>query len=358
MNNNRVPEAHFGRHFSLWKLPGQLPLLVWMTLVLQGLLICISPVDGQELPVENGFAARIDGKVITLAELDRAVQRQISSARGQIHESVIEQETARLRPLVLRSLIERQLLLQRAIHEKIVLPPGAVDSYLQDTVDKLSQAEGTRYSIDDYLALWEQQFGEAELDLRVRLGEELRIDELRRRKIRSTRSISPKKLREYYKSHQEEFTGESHISFRQLLIAMDDPDSGRIQDEASRALESGDDFEELVKKWSMGPRRDIGGLYRMTDSELDARFPPVPEVVRGLTPGETSSWFICRGYIRKILMVERAEGIPLDFARAQGQIRMILTRDLEQKKRKQFEESLWREAHVEVFIPGVSLPTT
>ncbi|MGE4613810.1 MAG: hypothetical protein AAEJ46_05690, partial [Planctomycetota bacterium] len=71
MNNNRVPEAHFGRHFSLWKLPGQLPLLVWMTLVLQGLLICISPVDGQELPVENGFAARIDGKVITLAELDR-----------------------------------------------------------------------------------------------------------------------------------------------------------------------------------------------------------------------------------------------------------------------------------------------
>jgi hypothetical protein len=37
---------------------------------------------------------------------------------------------------------------------------------------------------------------------------------------------------------------------------------------------------------------------------------------------------------------------------------MILTRDLEEKNRKQFEESLWREAHVEVFIPGVSLPST
>jgi hypothetical protein len=57
-------------------------------------------------------------------------------------------------------------------------------------------------------------------------------------------------------------------------------------------------------------------------------------------------------------MVERAEGVPLDFARAQGQIRMILTRNLEEKNRKQFEESLWREAHVEVFIPGVSLPST
>ncbi|MEE2857475.1 MAG: SurA N-terminal domain-containing protein [Planctomycetota bacterium] len=353
MKNNRVLKADSSRQFWIWKLPRRTP---WM--VLLGLLLCISSVDGQELPVENGFAARIDGTVITLAELDRAVHRQITSARGQIHESLIEQETARLLPIVLRSLIERQLLLQRAIHEKIVLPPEAVESYLQDTVDRLSRAEGTRYSIDDYLALWEQQFGEGEMDLRTRLGEELRIDELRRRKIRSTRSISPKKLREYYKSHQAEFTGESHISFRQLLIAMDDPDSSRIREESSRALEAGDDFEELVKKWSMGPRRDIGGLYRMTDSELDARFPPVPEVVRGLKPGDTSDWFICRGYIHKILMVERAEGVPLDFARAQDQIRTILTRDLEQKKRKQFEESLWREANVEVFIPGVSLPTT
>ena len=57
-------------------------------------------------------------------------------------------------------------------------------------------------------------------------------------------------------------------------------------------------------------------------------------------------------------MVERTEGIPLDFARAQNQIRMILTRDIELKKRKQFEESLWREANVKVFIPGVSLPST
>ena len=57
-------------------------------------------------------------------------------------------------------------------------------------------------------------------------------------------------------------------------------------------------------------------------------------------------------------MVERTEGIPLDFARAQNQIRMILTRDIELKKRKQFEESLWREASDKVFIPGVSLPST
>ncbi|MBT7640693.1 MAG: hypothetical protein HN598_09455 [Planctomycetes bacterium] len=313
-------------------------------------------IHAQEIVNENGFAARVDGKVITLAELNLEVQRQISSARGQITESQIEYEKALLRPLVLRILVERQLLIQKAIHEEIHLPPKAIDNFLQNRVEVLSKAEGTRYSVDDYLALWQKQFGESEVQLRKRLSEELRIDELRRRTLRSTRNISPRKLRAYYKEHADEFRSDSRISFRQLLVADDDPDSNRMLGEIDRALEAEEEFESLVKKWSMGPRKDIGGLYSLTEKDLDSRFPPVPEMVKKLKPGEYSGWFMCRGYAHNIKLIEISPGILLDFSRAQDQIRSILTRELEEKKRKEFEQSLWKDAVIEVFIPGIELP--
>ena len=136
-----------------------------------------------------------------------------------------------------------------------------------------------KYSVDDYLAIWEQQFGESENELRKRLEDELRIDELRRRNIRSSRSISPKKLREYYHNHPDEFAEDGQISFCQLLIVSNDPDHGKMLTEIDEELadfKTAVQFENVAKKWSMGPRQESGGLYNMTESDLDARFPSGP----------------------------------------------------------------------------------
>ena len=310
----------------------------------------------QEILIENGFAAKVDGKVITLAELNRAVEMRIAMARGQVPDEVIERDKFKFRPLVLIDLIERQLLLRKATRDGIILPPGSVENHLQRTVDRLSAAEGTRYSVDDYLVLWEQQFGESEVELRSRLKDQLRIEALKKIHIQSTSSISPKKLREYYRNHSEEFAEDGRISLRQILVAENDPDYKKIVEEIESGLEKKDDFVELVKKWSMGPRQESGGLYEMSESQLDARFPPVPEVVRSLKAGEISSWFLCRGYGHKIFLVKRMAGGALDFTKAQDQIRVLITQKLENEKRLEFQKSLWKNSTIEVFIPGVELP--
>ena len=312
--------------------------------------------QAQELALENGFAAKVGGKVITLAQLNRAIERRVASVRGQVPDEVIEREKGRLRPIVLKELIERQLLIQQATRDEIILLPGTVENFLQRTVDQISSVEGTRYSIDDYLASWEQQYGESENELRSRLEDELRIEELKRRHIRSKRSISPKKLREYYRDHPDEFAEDGRISFRQLLIAANDPDQPKMVMEINSALENAGNFENVVKKWSMGPRQETGGLYNMTESRLDARFPPVPEVVRSLKEGETSKWFLCRGYSHKIYLVKREPGGALDFTKAQSKIRQILTSKIEDEKRIEFQKHLWRNTSIEIFINGLVLP--
>lgn len=347
------PEPLLYRGFSL-----AVFLVALVSLALIG-VIAPTSLRAQELPVEHGFAAKVDGKVITLAELNRAIDRRIASARGRVPDEVIEREKGLLRPIVLRELIEKQLLLQRATRDEIILLPGAVEKYLQRTVDQLSRVEGTKYSVDDYLVIWEQQFGESENELRKRLQDEMRIDELRRRNIRSSRSISPKKLREYYRDHPDEFAEDGRISFCQLLIAANDPDYGKMVTEIDAELadfKTAVQFENVVKKWSMGPRQESGGLYNMTESDLDARFPPVPEVVRSLKEGEVSRWFLCRGYSHKIYLVKREAGKALDFTKAQNQIRKTITKKLEDDKRVEFQKSLWRNTTIEIFIPGVVLP--
>ncbi|MEC9476981.1 MAG: SurA N-terminal domain-containing protein [Planctomycetota bacterium] len=330
--------------------------LVALCLITTLLLASWNHLGGQEIIIKNGFAAKVDGKVITLAELNWAIDMRIAMATGQIPSEIIEREKYNMRPLVLRDLIERQLLLNRAARDGIVLFPGAVESHLQRTVEQLSSVEGTRFSVDDYLSVWEHQFGETEIQLRNRLKDELTIEELKKMHIRNTRSISPKKLREYYLNNPEEFAEDGRISFRQLLVAENDPDYNQIREEVENALTKNEDFTEVAKRWSMGPRQESGGLYEMSESQLDDFFPPVPKIVRSLETGETSSWFMCRGYAHKILLEKKEPGGALDFTKAQDQIRAIIIRKLENEKRLEFQKSLWQDSTIEIYISGLKLP--
>ncbi|OUU23662.1 MAG: hypothetical protein CBC13_05045 [Planctomycetia bacterium TMED53] len=317
-----------------------------------------APSGAQELPLQNGFAAKVNGEVITLAELTQLIDRQLEPNIGRVPDSIIELEREKMKPVALKELIERRLMVQQAGREGIVLPEDAVDDHLKRTVDRLSRVEGTRFSIDDYLFLWRQQFGESEDQLRKKIGEEILITELRDRKLKISTSISPRELRTYYRDNVDEFTQDGSVSFRQLLVPINDQDSPKIIKQVDEGIASGESLTDLITKYSNGPRAADGGLYEMKDSQLDDRFPPVPEVVRGLSVGQISDWFVCRGYSHKILLEEKIPGGPLNFSEAQGQIRLILREKLIEKKRKKFERDLWKKAKIEVFLPGVKISGT
>ena len=313
-------------------------------------------IHAQELPLQNGFAAKVNGEVITLAEVMQLINRRLEPNIGRVPKDILDAEREKQKPIVLRELIERKLKIQQAGREGIVLPEDAIDDYLQRTVDRLSRVEGTRFSIDDYLFMWKQQYGESEVQVRKNIGEEILISELQKMKLTISSSISPRQLRDYYRENMDEFTQDGSVTFRQLLVPLTLQDQQKIVKQVDADLAANKKFEELVKQFSTGPRAVEGGLYQLKQSQLEDRFPPVPEVVNGLEVGEYSEWFQCRGYAHKILLEERIPGGPLNFAEAQGRIRMTLRNQLQEKKRIRFERELWKKAQVELFIPGVQIP--
>ena len=314
-----------------------------------------TPLTAQQPTPQNGFAAKVNGEAITLAELVQLIDRRLEPNFGRVPDSLIEQERERLKPVVLRELIERRLMVQQAKREGIILHDGAIDDYLQKTVDRMSRVEGTRFSIDDYVFLWKQQFGESEDQLRKNLGDEILIKELKNQKLKIAPIISPRQLRSYYRDNVDDFSQDGSVKFRQLLVSISDQDHSKIIKQIDQDLASGEALPTLIKKYSSGPRSEDGGLYQMKDSQLDDRFPPVPEVVRGLAVGQSSDWFVCRGYSHKILLEERIHGGPLNFEEAQGQIRLILREKLLEKQHQKFERQLWKKAKIQVFIPGIEI---
>ena len=129
-------------------------------------------IHAQGLPLQNGFAAKVNGEVITLAEVMQLINRRLEPNVGRVPKDLLDAEREKQKPIVLRELIERKLMVQQAGREGIVLPEDAVDDYLQRTVDRLSRVEGTRFSIDDYLFMWKQQFGESDSGEK-NIGEEI-----------------------------------------------------------------------------------------------------------------------------------------------------------------------------------------
>ena len=341
---------------------GQRPRLIGVLLLWIIPILCINAVlknsalHAQALPLENGFAAKVNGEVITLGEVLQMIERRIEPSLGRFPESVLEIERLKLKPIILKEMIERKLLVQQAIREGLILPEDAVENYLQRTVERLSRVEGTRFSIDDYLFLWKQQFGESETELRARVNEDLLISELKDKKLKISQSISPKAIRNYYKLHVDEFAQEGRVKFRQLLIPLDDTDYSKIIAEIDTALSEGKDFSSIISSFSSGPRSSAGGLYTLSDSQRDDRFPPVPDIVIGLEEHDISDCFPCLGYSHKILLVERISGGALDFSDAQGQIRRILLNQIQEENRIKFQRTLWKDAQIEIYLHGVELP--
>src|SRR5947207_15585444 len=105
---------------------------MWLGAVVLGALLLAACGSGAETP-DNTVAATVNGKKIMLQEVERVIQQQTAGKRADL--SPLELAQARLQ--VLSSLIQREVLFQRAEQEKL-LPTddeitGSINKQMQDS---------------------------------------------------------------------------------------------------------------------------------------------------------------------------------------------------------------------------------
>lgn len=330
-------------------MPSKLPLYGWIVALTCALLWACGA-GGQD-----GVAAVVNGYKITYADLEAYYRNQMQDQ----DEPPSEEQARMLRLNLLREIIDRQLLLQRAEELGFTAVEAEVDA---------------RYS--EYRAPFpsDQEFeqslaarGLSPSELRAELRRSITIDKLFNREITSRVHVTEGELQQYYDENKAIFSlAEQQLHLAQILVtsAAESPVPNLLNDDATdeeaakakisgleERLAAGEDFAELAQSYSEDPvsTPNGGDLGYIPQSQLESANLTLRRVVASLSPGDVSPVIETEGQYRIMRLISKEPGGQRDFSdpRVQQQIRDTLLNRKDQLLRAAFLEVIRSEATVQ-----------
>ncbi len=298
-------------------------------------------------------AAAVNGRPIYYVDVDKAYKTQFP---GRV-EGENEDQVQLRRLEILRSLIDNELMLQRAEKAGVVATDADVDARLKEL-----KAPYTREEFGKQLKDWALSLDE--LKARVRRDES--VKKLFNKDITSKINITDADVANFYNANRGSFNlPEPQVHMAQIVVTpQPDPnvhnlknDKAKNDEEAKRkiqALESrlkqGEDFAMIAQNYSEDPTTTPNGgdLGFLGESSLDKASPDLRRLVLGMQPGQMSP--VIRtpaGYqILKLISKEPAGQRDLSDPRVQQSIRETLLSRKDQLLKTAYYESARNEAKI------------
>jgi peptidyl-prolyl cis-trans isomerase SurA len=308
---------------------------------------------GCKRAVSDNVAATVNGRIITYADLDKQYQAQFMSSTEK--PSVDQMEIQKLE--VLRTLVDNEIMLQRAEKLGLMATDGDVESrfaelkapYTQEEFQK--QLDARKMTVDD---------------MKAQLKRDLSITKLFNKEITSHISISDKDVTDFYNANKSSFNfPEPQVHLAQILVSpMPDPNVRNLKndkaqnDEQARKkmdmlvarLKQGEDFVTLAQNFSEDSTTapNGGDLGFVPESALEKANPELRAVIQAAPAGTVTPVVkTAEGYrIFKIYSKEPAGQRELTDPRVQQNIRETLINRKDQLLRAAYYEVARDEAQV------------
>ena len=321
-------------------------------LALCGVLAGFALLAACNKPVSSNTAASVNGRPITYAELDRIIAAQFPNAPLKPNTD----QTIGVRLEALRSLIDNEILLQRAEKDGLLASDSDVDA-------KFGELKAP-YTKEEFQKLLEQRkMTLAELKAQIR--RDLSVQKLFNKEIRSHISISDTDISAFYNANKASFNlPENKVHLAQILVtsspdsnisnlkndkAQNDPQARNKIQMLDLRIRQGEDFGALAQAYSEDQFAANGGdVGFLPESALDKADPALRKIIMDMTPGQVSPVIHTpEGYrIIKLISKEPAGQRELSDPRVQEEIRQGLFQGKEQVLRSAFYEVARSEAKV------------
>ena len=281
-----------------WSLPGgAAPRLAVATLVTA---LGALPAAGQSEPGrENRVVLRVNDRIVTLYEYERAVAAQIREIRNapgltDLRRQELLGEVGRA---IMKTMFEEQLLLSRADQLAVVIDESDVEQQIRATWERFGIENEEQFR--DALA----QSGMREEDFRERTRVELRANIVRGREVAPRIDLADEDLRRFYRDNQERFAISERARFEEVVILEGVVPADRMAPLAALArtrLTAGTEATEVVEGLGEGATAVDVGWVTPGDlaAELDA-------VAWDLQPGDVAEAVAARGGLHVLKMLER-----------------------------------------------------
>ncbi len=218
---------------------------------------------------ENRIVAIVNNEIITQSELNRALAPVYFQMQASLSPEELSQQMDQLRRRVLEQLVDERLMLQEARSPrevevgkgKIGTPP--VITVSERDVEEMLEETRSRFETPEEFAEALLRQGITEEDLRARFSDQVTIQKLIGREIRSRVIASPAEITAYYEGHPEEFIAPPAVQVATILIRpKDEKDWARAQTQARdlhQQIQGGADFYDLARRYSDGFNAQMGG---------------------------------------------------------------------------------------------------
>jgi peptidyl-prolyl cis-trans isomerase SurA len=215
----------------------------------------------QQVPAYSGtvvedIVARVNDQVISKSDYERAQQQLEQEAQQQ---NWSEQELMEQRRDLLRSLVDKQLLLSRGKELDIT-----GDTDLIKRLDEIRKQNNLE-SMEDLQKAVEAQ-GISYEDFKQQIRDNIITSDVISQEVGPHISVTPSEIQAYYNAHQQEFQRPEQVHLNEILISTPDPDNAtqvadaeKKADDVESRLKAGGDFATLAKAESSGPTATQGG---------------------------------------------------------------------------------------------------
>lgn len=223
-------------------------------------LLAAGTATPNDVAVVEEIIAKVNGDIVTRADLDRARQALIEDLKrrnlqgAQLEAAIKEREKD-----LLRDRIDTLLLIQRGNQLNINVDQE-VSKYFADIMLQYKVADQ-----DKFAELVRQQTGMRFEDFRQDVKNGMLTQRVLAREVGSRIVIPREEVQKYYEEHKNEFVREERVFLREILIAADpkDPDSFAAAEKRAKSLveraRRGERFEDLARDNSDAVTAKNGG---------------------------------------------------------------------------------------------------
>ncbi len=317
-----------------------------------GALLCFC-FSGCKHAASDNVAATVNSRVITFADLDKQYQSQfMASGDRPSDDQMLIQKLE-----MLRTLIDNQIMLQRAEKLGLMATDADVDAKYTELKSPFTQEEFQRQ-----LAARKMSAD----DLRVQLRQDLSIQKLFNKEITSHITITEKDVTDFYTANKPNFNfPEATVHMAQILVtSMPDAkvrnlknDKAQNEEQARKKIENivarlkqGEDFTLLAQNFSEDPTtaQNGGDLGSVAESALEQANAELRKAVMAMPPGQvTPIIHTTEGYrVLKVISKEPAGQRELSDPRVRQNIRETLLNRKDQLLRAAYYEVARNEAQV------------
>ncbi len=234
---------------------------------------------GSDASNAEGVAATVNGKAITLKEVDTILTQQAKSQQTQMSNmSPLELAAARLQ--VVDDLIKQEVLYQRADKEKL----SPTDEEITQEINQQMQQNGVTQEAYQQML---KDSGQTEQELREVARKQIAIRKLMDRVVSKIGTPSEKEVEDFYNNNKQRYVSSRGVGLAAIVV---DPQDNGASDDAKgeteaknkidiiyQRLKSGADFASVAREKSEDSQSSLrgGDLGFLPEDQLkQGGFPP------------------------------------------------------------------------------------